>query len=78
MVMHVCGAVVIGALFVLAVLLVCVHQRRMVVLVLMVVGSMFELAQRAAGVEVRHVVVVEDVIIAREITGRHRRADLFH
>ena len=56
--MHVRCAVVLRELLALVVLLVGVNQRRMVVLVLVVLGPMLELAQRAAGVVVRHVIVV--------------------
>ena len=56
--MHVRGAIVLGELLVFVVLLVRVNQGRMVVLVLVVLGPMLELAQRAAGVVVRHVIVV--------------------
>ena len=63
--MDVSGAVMIGALFVLAILLVGVDQRRVIVLMLMVMGSMLELAQGTAGVVVGHVVVVVGVNIGR-------------
>jgi hypothetical protein len=65
MVMHVRSGVVIGLFLVLVVLLVSVNQRRMVVLMLMVLGSMCEFAQRAAGVVVRHVIVVVGVNVRR-------------
>ena len=57
-VVHMRGAVVLRQLLALVVLLVCVNQGRVVVLVLVVLGPMLELAQRAAGVVVRHVIVV--------------------
>jgi hypothetical protein len=50
--------VVIGALVALIAILVRVHERRMVVLVLVVLASMVELAEHGAGVVVSHVVVV--------------------
>ena len=43
--MDVSGAVMIGALFVLAILLVGVDQRRVIVLMLMVMGSMLHFGQ---------------------------------
>ncbi|MBA3689768.1 MAG: hypothetical protein H0W81_13240 [Chloroflexi bacterium] len=65
MVMDVSGAVMIGALFVLAILLVGVDQRRVIVLMLMVMGSMLELAHGTAGVVVGHVIVVVGVNVGR-------------
>jgi hypothetical protein len=65
MVMDVSGAVMIGALFVLAILLVGVDQRRVIVLMLMVMGSMLELAHETDGVVVGHVVVVVGVNVGR-------------
>ncbi len=61
MVVHVRGAVVLCELLVLVVLLVRVNQWRVIVLVLVVLGPMLELAQWAAGVVVRHVIVVVGV-----------------
>jgi hypothetical protein len=80
MIMHVCGAVVIRALSVFVVLLVRVNQRRMAVLVLMVVGSMCEFAQRAARMVVRHVIVVVRVKVAgmRMLLFAHHRLVLRH
>jgi hypothetical protein len=65
MVVHVRGAFVIGALLVLVVRLVCVDERRMAVLVLMVLGSVGEFAQETAGVVMRHVIVVVRVKVPR-------------
>ena len=63
--MDVSGAVMIGALFILAILLVGVDQRRVIVLMLMVMGSMLELAHETAGVVVGHVVVIVGVNVGR-------------
>ena len=63
--MHVRCAVVLRELLVLVVLLVGVNQRRVVVLMFVVLGPMLELAQRASGVVVRHVIVV----VAMKIPG---------
>jgi len=65
MIVDVRGAVVIGSLLVLVVFLVSMDQRRVVVLMLMVVSAMLELAQRTAGVVMRHVVVVVAVHVGR-------------
>jgi hypothetical protein len=51
-------AVVIGPLVFLAALLVGVDERGVVVLVLVIVGAVLELAERPAGVVVRHAVVI--------------------
>jgi hypothetical protein len=50
--------VVIGALVALIAILVRVHERRVVVLVLVVLASMIELTEHRSGVVVRNVVVV--------------------
>jgi tRNA pseudouridine-54 N-methylase len=56
------GRVVVLAFVVLAALAVSVDDRRMVVLVLVVMGPVLELAERATGVMVRDVIVVMGVI----------------
>jgi hypothetical protein len=53
------------ALVAFAALLVSVDEGRVVVVVLVIVGPVFELAERPTGVVMRHVIVIVDVNDAR-------------